>query len=159
MGELEFILKGNGFILKKHHLSNNEIQQIEQEFDADEKGTFKQIEYDIGMFIRHNISEINNYFKENIKKNSRLNKEIVFGGYIIKNKSVNPVRDIKDQSIAIEEKARQEEKRQHRKVDREEIARNWDNERWREHKILEVLYVFSKYKENYLCYIDNLSKI
>lgn len=128
-----------------------EIEDIKARYDS---GQCEGIKLDLARFIDVHRTEIRRYQESRQRLGlATVNDEMAVKLFIIKHRSINPVREIQEQFEEIQkEKWIQGVKLGHA-PDADAVAVEWarlHSAGWREHRVATILFVFDREKEKFL---------
>jgi hypothetical protein len=128
----------------------SEIDEIRQKYDA---GQLEAIKQDLERFVVAHRGAVATYRAEQEKRGLRLTDEAAIKFYILRHRSINPQREIRDQLEEIQREKWIRGIQLGRPPDAQEVAREWTQKHsahWRSHRITTIIYVFEREKERYI---------
>lgn len=128
----------------------SEIEEIRQKYDA---GQLEAIKQDLERFVVAHRGAIAKYRADQEKRGLRLTDEAAVKFYILRHRSINPQREIRDQLEEIQREKWIRGIQLGRPPDAQEVAREWTQKysaHWRSHRITTIIYVFEREKERYI---------
>ncbi len=117
-----------------------------------ESGQLDSIKEDLGRFICAHRTRIQDYRAEQERKGLQLTDESAIKFYLLRYRSINPQREIREQLEEIQKEKWIRGIQQGRPPDAEEVAKEWaraHSAAWREHRVTTIVYVFEQEKDRY----------
>jgi hypothetical protein len=134
----------------------SEIEQIRQEY---EEGKLEQIKKDLQEFILKHRQDIKalRESKAISKRLGELPYDMIIKFLILKERSINPVQEIKEQLSEIEKEKWIRGIQLGYSPDPHQVALEWArlySPGWRDHRVLSIIYVFEREKQRYLALLE-----
>ena len=127
----------------------SELENIRQRYES---GQLDSIKEDLGRFIVAHRSRIQEYRVELESKGLSLTDEATIKFYLLRYRSINPGREIREQLEEIQKEKWIRGVRQGCPPDEQEVALEWartHSAAWREHRVTTIVYVFEQEKDRY----------
>lgn len=127
----------------------SEIDEIRRRYEA---GQLDSIKVDLERFILAHRLHIAAYRDEQETKGVRLNDEAAIKFYLIRQRSINPQQDIREQLEEIQKEKWIQGVLQGCSPDAQKVAYDWARRYsagWRAHRVTTIVYVFERDKERY----------
>ncbi|HXG60314.1 MAG TPA: hypothetical protein VNO22_02970 [Planctomycetota bacterium] len=126
-----------------------ELDELKRRYEA---GEFDALREDLEQFLRRHRAAIAAARREQERRGVPLSEEEAVRLYILRHRSINPERDMRDQ---LEEIRREAGRRAAGApaADAEEVTLEWARYRsaaWRSYRLTAILYVFDREKDRYL---------
>jgi len=128
----------------------SEIDEIRVKFES---GQLDSIKVDLERFLIAHREDILRYRVEQETKGLAMTSEAAVKFYILRQRSVNPGRDIRDQLDEIQKEKWIRGVQSGSPPDAQAVAREWARScsaGWRSHRVTTIIYVFERDKERYL---------
>lgn len=127
----------------------SEIEEIRRQYESGELDSIKE---DLGRFILAHRSRILDYRSEQEQKGLALPEEAAIKFYLLRYRSINPQREIREQLEEIQKEKWIRGIIQGCPPDEQSVALEWartHSAAWREHRVTTIVYVFEQEKEKY----------
>ena len=127
----------------------SELDDIRRQYES---GQLDSIKEDLGRFICAHRSRILDYRAEQQLKGLTLSEESTIKFYLLRYRSINPGREIREQLEEIQKEKWIRGVRQGCPPDEQEVALEWartHSAAWREHRVTTIVYVFEQEKDRY----------
>ena len=127
----------------------SEIDSIRRQYES---GKLDSIKEDLGRFICAHRTRIGEYRAEQERKGLTLNDEAAVKFYLLRYRSINPGREIREQLEEIQKEKWIRGVRLGCPPDDEQVALEWartHSAAWREHRVTTIVYVFEQEKDRY----------
>jgi hypothetical protein len=127
----------------------SELDDIRRQYES---GQLDSIKEDLGRFICAHRSRLLDYRAEQQLKGLTLTEESTIKFYLLRYRSINPGREIREQLEEIQREKWIRGVRQGCPPDEQEVALEWartPSAAWREHRVTTIVYVFEQEKERY----------
>ena len=127
----------------------SELDDIRRQYD---KGQLDSIKEDLGKFICAHRTRIQDYRVDQERKGLTLTEEAAIKFYLLRYRSINPGREIKEQLEEIQREKWIRGVRLGCPPDDEQVAMEWartHSAAWREHRVTTIVYVFEQEKERF----------
>jgi len=127
----------------------SEIEDIRRQYES---GQLDSIKEDLARFIVAHRSRIQEYRAAQEEKGLSLTDEATVKFYLLRYRSINPGREIREQLEEIQKEKWIRGVRQGCPPDEQEVALEWARKHsaaWREHRVTTIVYVFEQEKEKY----------
>ena len=127
----------------------SELDDIRRQYES---GHLDSIKEDLGRFIVAHRARICDYRAEQERKGLALNDEATIKFYLLRYRSINPGREIREQLEEIQKEKWIRGVRLGCPPDDEEVAREWartHSAAWREHRVTTIVYVFEQEKARF----------
>ena len=127
----------------------SEIEEIRRQYES---GQLDSIKEDLGRFIVAHRSRILDYRAEQELKGLQLPDDAAIKFYLLRYRSINPQREIREQLEEIQKEKWIRGIIQGRPPDEQAVALEWartHSAAWREHRVTTIVYVFEQEKEKY----------
>lgn len=128
-----------------------EIDEIRRKYDT---GVLDSLKEDLDRFLRTHREQILTLQREQVARGMKeMTCEVAVKFYILRQRTINPQRDIRDQLREIEREKWIQGVNSGRAPDPQEVALEWSRRHsanWRSHRVTSILYVFERDKERYL---------
>lgn len=129
----------------------SEIDEIRNRYES---GQMEEIRSDLEGFIRAHRVQILRFRDENLAKSlPPLTDDVAIKLYILRQRSINPKREIQEQLHEISKEKWIRGVHAGRAPDPETVAAEWSRQHsagWRAHRVLSIVYVFEREKERYV---------
>lgn len=128
---------------------NPEINEIRREYEA---GRLDPIKEDLARFIASHRADIARYRAGEERRGVRLTDEAAVKFFILRHRSINPQREIRDQLEEIQREKWIRGIRMGRPPDEQEVAREWaavHSAAWRTHRVTAIIFVFEQEKARF----------
>lgn len=128
----------------------SEIDDIKAEYDG---GKLEELRGDLERFLLAHKDRIRAFAAEQAAKGLAPTVEAAVKFYLLKQRSINPRREIQDQLEEIQREKWIRGINTGRAPDPQEVASDWARRysaMWREHRITKIVYVFEREKDRYL---------
>jgi hypothetical protein len=127
----------------------SELDDIRRQYES---GQLDSIKEDLGRFICAHRSRIADYRAEQERKGLTLNDDSTIKFYLLRYRSINPGREIREQLEEIQKEKWIRGVRLGCAPDEQEVALEWartHSAAWREHRVTTIVYVFEQEKARY----------
>ena len=127
----------------------SELDDIRRQYES---GRLDSIKEDLGHFICAHRTRILEYRAEQERKGLNLGDEAAIKFYLLRYRSINPGREIREQLEEIQREKWIRGVRQGCPPDDQEVAMEWartHSAAWREHRVTTIVYVFEQEKARY----------
>jgi len=127
----------------------SELDDIRRRYES---GQLDSIKEDLGRFICAHRSRICDYRVEQERKGLNLNDDAAIKFYLLRYRSINPGREIREQLEEIQKEKWIRGVRLGCPPDDQEVALEWartHSAAWREHRVTTIVYVFEQEKAKY----------
>jgi len=127
----------------------SELDDIRRQYES---GQLDSIKEDLGRFICAHRARICDYRTEQERKGLTLNDEATIKFYLLRYRSINPGREIREQLEEIQREKWIRGVRLGCPPDDEQVAMEWartHSAAWREHRVTTIVYVFEQEKERF----------
>ena len=127
----------------------SELDDIRRRYES---GQLDSIKEDLGRFICAHRSRICDYRTEQERKGLTLDDKAAIKFYLLRYRSINPGREIKEQLEEIQREKWIRGVRLGCPPDDEQVALEWartHSAAWREHRVTTIVYVFEQEKDRY----------
>jgi hypothetical protein len=127
----------------------SELDDIRRRYES---GQLDSIKEDLARFIVAHRSRIQEYRVQQESKGLSLTDEATVKFYLLRYRSINPGREIREQLEEIQKEKWIRGVRQGCPPDEQEVALEWartHSAAWREHRVTTIIYVFEQEKERY----------
>ena len=127
----------------------SELDEIRRRYES---GQLDSIKEDLARFIVAHRSRIQEYRVAQESKGLSLTDEATVKFYLLRYRSINPGREIREQLEEIQKEKWIRGVRQGCPPDEQEVALEWartHSAAWREHRVTTIIYVFEQEKERY----------
>ena len=127
----------------------SELDDIRRQYES---GHLDSIKEDLGRFICAHRSLISDYRAEQEQKGLTLNDDALIKFYLLRYRSINPGREIREQLEEIQREKWIRGVRLGCPPDDEQVALEWARSHsaaWREHRVTTIIYVFEQDKDRY----------
>ena len=127
----------------------SELDDIRRQYES---GQLDSIKEDLGRFICAHRARIFDYRAEQERKGLSLNDEATIKFYLLRYRSINPGREIREQLEEIQREKWIRGVRLGCPPDDEQVAMEWartHSAAWREHRVTTIVYVFEQEKERF----------
>ncbi len=127
----------------------SELDQIRQQYES---GQLDSIKEDLSRFICAHRSRIADYRADQERKGLTLPDDAAIKFYLLRYRSINPQREIKEQLEEIQKETWIRGIREGCPPDAESVALEWAQKfsaAWREHRVTTIVYVFEQEKDRY----------
>jgi len=127
----------------------SELEDIRRQYES---GQLESIKEDLARFIVAHRPRIQEYRVELESKGLSLTDEATIKFYLLRYRSINPGREIREQLEEIQKEKWIRGVRQGCPPDEQEVALEWartHSAAWREHRVTTIIYVFEQEKERY----------
>ena len=127
----------------------SELDDIRRRYES---GQLDSIKEDLARFIVAHRSRIQEYRIELESKGLSLTDEATIKFYLLRYRSINPGREIREQLEEIQKEKWIRGVRQGCPPDEQEVALEWARKHsaaWREHRVTTIVYVFEQEKDRY----------
>jgi hypothetical protein len=127
----------------------SELDDIRRQYES---GQLDSIKEDLARFICAHKLRIAEYRSEQEKKGLALPEEAAIKFYLLRYRSINPQREIKEQLEEIRKETWIRGVRLGCPPNAEEVAMEWARKHssaWREHRVTTIVYVFEQDKSRY----------
>ena len=127
----------------------SELDDIRRQYET---GQLDSIKEDLGKFICAHRSRIQDYRVEQERKGLTLTEEAAIKFYLLRYRSINPGREIREQLEEIQREKWIRGVRLGCPPDDEQVALEWARSHsaaWREHRVTTIIYVFEQDKDRY----------
>ena len=127
----------------------SELDDIRRQYES---GQLDSIKEDLGRFICAHRTRIFDYRAEQERKGLTLNEEATIKFYLLRYRSINPGREIREQLEEIQREKWIRGVRLGCPPDEQEVALEWartHSAAWREHRVTTIIYVFEQEKDRY----------
>ena len=127
----------------------SELEDIRRQYES---GQLDSIKEDLGRFIIAHRPRIQEYRVELESKGLSLTDEATIKFYLLRYRSINPGREIREQLEEIQREKWIRGVRQGCPPDEQEVALEWartHSAAWREHRVTTIIYVFEQEKDRY----------
>jgi hypothetical protein len=127
----------------------SEIDEIRRQYES---GQLDSIKEDLSRFICAHRSRIQEYRAGQEAKGLSLTDDATIKFYLLRYRSINPGREIREQLEEIQKEKWIRGVRQGCPPDEQEVAQEWartHSAAWREHRVTTIVYVFEQEKEKY----------
>jgi hypothetical protein len=127
----------------------SELDDIRRQYES---GQLDSIKEDLGRFICAHRARICDYRAEQERKGLNLNDEATIKFYLLRYRSINPGREIREQLEEIQREKWIRGVRLGCPPDDEQVAMEWartHSAAWREHRVTTIVYVFEQEKERF----------
>lgn len=127
----------------------SEIDNIREQYES---GKLDSIKEDLGLFICTHRDKILGYRAEQEGKGLTLPDDAAIKFYILRYRSINPQREIKEQLEEIQKEKWIRGVLTGCAPDGQEVALEWartHSAAWRQHRVTTIVYVFEQEKERY----------
>jgi len=131
----------------------SELDDIRRQY---EKGQLDSIKEDLGKFICAHRTRIQDYRNEQGQKRLTLTEEAASKYYLLRYRSINPGREIREQLEEIQKEKWIRGVRLGCAPDEQEVALEWartHSAAWREHRVTTIIYVFEQEKDRFCGYL------
>ena len=131
----------------------SELEDIRRRYES---GQLDSIKEDLARFIVAHRSRIQEYRVELESKGLSLTDEATIKFYLLRYRSINPGREIREQLEEIQKEKWIRGVRQGCPPDEQEVALEWartHSAAWREHRVTTIVYVFEQEKERYCAFL------
>ena len=128
----------------------SELDNIRRQYDS---GQLDSIKEDLARFICTHKTRISEYRAEQECRGLSLPEEAAIKFYLLRYRSINPQREIKEQLEEIQKEKWIRGIRQGCPPNAEEVALEWartHSAAWREHRVTTIIYVFEQEKTKYI---------
>ena len=126
-----------------------DIDEIRRQYET---GRLDSIKEDLSRFICAHRSRILDYRAEQERKGLQLSDEAAIKFYLLRYRSINPQREIREQLEEIQKEKWIRGVHQGCPPDEEQVAREWAYQHsaaWREHRVTVIVYVFEQEKDRF----------
>ena len=127
----------------------SELEDIRRQYES---GQLESIKEDLARFIVAHRPRIQGYRVELESKGLSLTDEATIKFYLLRYRSINPGREIREQLEEIQKEKWIRGVRQGCPPDEQEVALEWartHSAAWREHRVTTIIYVFEQEKDRY----------
>jgi len=127
----------------------SELDEIRRRYES---GQLDSIKEDLARFIVAHRSRIQEYRVAQESKGLSLTDEATVKFYLLRYRSINPGREIREQLEEIQKEKWIRGVRQGCPPDEQEVALEWartHSAAWREHRVTTIIYVFEQEKDRY----------
>jgi hypothetical protein len=127
----------------------SDLDEIRRQYES---GQLDSIKEDLARFICAYRSRIQEYRTEQERRGLALPDDAAIKFYLLRYRSINPQREIKEQLEEIQKEKWIRGVRQGCPPDDEEVAREWartHSAAWREHRVTTIIYVFEQEKDRF----------
>ena len=127
----------------------SELDDIRRQYES---GHLDSIKEDLGRFICAHRTRISDYRAEQERKGLTLNDDALIKFYLLRYRSINPGREIREQLEEIQREKWIRGVRLGCPPDDEQVALEWARSHsaaWREHRVTTIIYVFEQDKDRY----------
>jgi hypothetical protein len=127
----------------------SDLDDIRRQYES---GQLDSIKEDLARFICAYRSRIQDYRAEQERRGLALPDDAAIKFYLLRYRSINPQREIKEQLEEIQKEKWIRGVRQGCPPDAEEVALEWartHSAAWREHRVTTIIYVFEQEKDRY----------
>ena len=127
----------------------SELEDIRRQYES---GQLESIKEDLARFIVAHRPRIQEYRVELESKGLSLTDEATIKFYLLRYRSINPGREIREQLEEIQREKWIRGVRQGCPPDEQEVALEWartHSAAWREHRVTTIIYVFEQEKDRY----------
>jgi hypothetical protein len=127
----------------------SEIEEIRRQYES---GQLDSIKEDLSRFICAHRPRILEYRAVQEQKGLSLPDDALIKFYLLRYRSINPQREIREQLEEIQKEKWIRGIRQGCPPDEEEVALEWarvHSAAWREHRVTTIVYVFEQEKDRY----------
>ena len=127
----------------------SELEDIRRQYES---GQLESIKEDLARFIVAHRPRIQEYRVELESKGLSLTDEATVKFYLLRYRSINPGREIREQLEEIQKEKWIRGVRQGCPPDEQEVALEWartHSAAWREHRVTTIIYVFEQEKDRY----------
>jgi hypothetical protein len=127
----------------------SELDDIRRQYES---GKLDSIKEDLGRFICAHRTRIGEYRAEQERKGLTLNDEAAVKFYLLRYRSINPGREIREQLEEIQKEKWIRGVRLGCPPDEEQVALEWartHSAAWRENRVTAIVYVFEQEKDRY----------
>jgi hypothetical protein len=127
----------------------SELDDIRRQYES---GVFDSIKADLGHFICLHRAKILAYRAEQEQKGLSLPDDAAIKFYLLRYRSINPGRDIKEQLEEIQKEKWIRGVLTGCAPDAQQVALEWartHSAAWRQHRVTTIVYVFEQEKERY----------
>ncbi len=127
----------------------SELEDIRRQYES---GQLESIKEDLARFIVAHRPRIQEYRVELESKGLSLTDEATIKFYLLRYRSINPGREIREQLEEIQKEKWIRGVRQGCPPDEQEVALEWartHSAAWREHRVTTIIYVFEQEKDRY----------
>jgi hypothetical protein len=127
----------------------SELDDIRRQYES---GQLDSIKEDLGRFICAHRTRISDYRAEQERKGLTLNDDALIKFYLLRYRSINPGREIREQLEEIQREKWIRGVRLGCPPDEEQVALEWAHSHsaaWREHRVTTIIYVFEQDKDRY----------
>ena len=127
----------------------SELDDIRRQYES---GQLDSIKEDLARFICAHRSRIQEYRAEQERRGMTLPDDAAIKFYLLRYRSINPQREIREQLEEIQKEKWIRGIRQGCAPDEQEVALEWARKHsaaWREHRVTTIVYVFEQEKDRY----------
>lgn len=127
-----------------------ELNELKRRYES---GELDAIREDLERFLRQHRTAIAAARSQQLSGGVSVSEEEAVKLYILRHRSVNPERDLRDQLEEIRREAGRRSAGGESPADLEEVTLEWARYRsaaWRSYRLSAILYVFDREKERYL---------
>ncbi len=131
-----------------------ELEEIRRQYEA---GQLEAIQQDLERFITANRERIRAYRAQQEGRGLGLSAETAVKFFILRSKSINPQKEIRDQLDEIQREKWIRGVREGSEPDPQTVAADWASRHsacWREHRVTTIVYVFEREKQRYCRMLD-----
>ena len=131
-----------------------EIDAIRAEYES---GRLEELRGDLERFLLAHRERIRAFAAEQAAKGLAPTTETAVKFYLLRQRSINPRREIQDQLEEIQREKWIRGVNSGRAPDPQEVAADWARRysaMWREHRITKIVYVFEREKDRYLKLVE-----
>jgi hypothetical protein len=127
----------------------SDLDEIRRQYES---GQLDSIKEDLARFICAHRARIQEYRAEQERRGMALPDDASIKFYLLRYRSINPQREIKEQLEEIQKEKWIRGVRQGCPPDAEEVAIEWartHSAAWREHRVTTIIYVFEQEKDRF----------
>jgi hypothetical protein len=132
----------------------SELDDIREQY---EQGRLESLKDDLERFLCNHRDRIRAFAAEQVARGLEIPADSVVKFYILRQRSINPRREIQDQLEEIQREKWIRGIQSGCAPDAQEVAADWARKfsaPWREHRLTTIVYVFERDKDRYLKLLD-----